>query len=149
MRSAAPPHGLAATPSFGFVPVVAPLLARRHWSAGVTVVAFLQLLAVQFGYPALGCPIHDFTGVPCPGCGLTSAILHFCRGEWAAGFASHAFAPAFMLGIVACFVAAVAPADRRDRAVQKIEAYERRTGIMGAAGIALVLYWAVRVMVAP
>lgn len=36
-----------------------------------------------------GCPIRRFTGIPCPGCGLTRAWLAVFCWEWQAAFAYH------------------------------------------------------------
>ena len=36
-----------------------------------------------------GCPIYNFLGIACPGCGLTRAWLCFLRGEWRAAVRYH------------------------------------------------------------
>ena len=35
---------------------------------------------VQLGLPP--CGFHALTGLPCPGCGLTTAFAHGIRGQW-------------------------------------------------------------------
>lgn len=37
------------------------------------------------------CPVRRFTGVPCPGCGLTRTFVHALHGDVAAAFRAHAF----------------------------------------------------------
>lgn len=38
------------------------------------------------------CLLRRFTGLPCPGCGLTRAFAHLAKGEWAAAAVDHPFA---------------------------------------------------------
>jgi hypothetical protein len=111
----------------------------------IAVVALLHLMAASVGFSPWGCLLHDISGVPCPGCGLTTASLHFMHGEWRAGFQSHAFAPVFLLGIAALFAAAFAPAALRRAAISRMTEWEQRTGGgMFFAG-ALLAYWIFRV----
>jgi Protein of unknown function (DUF2752) len=144
MRFTAPPHGLAAIPRRRFLPLIAPLLEHRLWFPVIVLVAIVHLAAVQFGLPGLGCPVRELTGIPCPGCGLTTATLHLCHGDWQAGIARHAFAPVFMLGIVGSLVVGMLPGELRIRALQKLEDCEARSGVVVVLGIALVLYWGLR-----
>jgi Protein of unknown function (DUF2752) len=144
MRFTAPPHGLAAIPRRRFLPLFAPLLAYRLGAVAIALAAIVHLLAVQFGLPGVGCPIHEFAGVTCPGCGLTAATLHLCHGEWQAGIARHAFAPVFMLGIVGSMAAGVLPGGWRSSALQKLADCEARSGVVAVLGIALVFYWGLR-----
>lgn len=39
----------------------------------------LLVLLMAGLYCLIGCPIHYFTGIPCPGCGMTRAILSLLR----------------------------------------------------------------------
>lgn len=43
------------------------------------------------------CPIHYFTGLPCPTCGMTRSIMAAMRGEWKASLGYHLFGPFFIL----------------------------------------------------
>jgi hypothetical protein len=45
----------------------------------------------QLGLPA--CGFHAWTGLPCPGCGLTTAFAHMARGHWHAAFDAHWLGP--------------------------------------------------------
>jgi hypothetical protein len=38
------------------------------------------------------CLIRRFSGVPCPGCGMTRAFAHLAKGEWAAAASDHLLA---------------------------------------------------------
>lgn len=62
---------------------------RKEWtSAGLAVlaVAFVYLF---FHVVGIGCPIQFFTGVSCPGCGMTRAALAVLRGDFAAALSFH------------------------------------------------------------
>jgi len=39
------------------------------------------------------CLLRRFTGIPCPGCGLTRAFAHLAKGEWSAALHDHPLAP--------------------------------------------------------
>ena len=49
----------------------------------------------------LPCPFHALTGLPCPGCGLTTAFCLAARGRWTDAAAAHYLGPA---GYVATWV---------------------------------------------
>jgi hypothetical protein len=54
------------------------------------------------------CPFHALTGLPCPGCGATRAVLALARGDIAGAFGWNPLATFTLLaGFVAC---ALAPA---------------------------------------
>jgi len=39
------------------------------------------------------CALRRFTGLPCPGCGMTRALAHLAKGEWSAALRDHPLAP--------------------------------------------------------
>lgn len=53
---------------------------RRFWFAGVILI--LYYAAARVFLHGL-CPVVYFTGIPCPGCGLTRAVLFFLTGQFA------------------------------------------------------------------
>ena len=57
---------------------------RRFRFAGVILI--LYYAAARVFLHGL-CPVVYFTGVPCPGCGLTRAVLFFATGQFARSFA--------------------------------------------------------------
>src|SRR5262249_20878761 len=46
------------------------------------------------------CPLHHFTGVPCPTCGLTRAVCLVVRGEWARSLGMHPAGGPVVAGLV-------------------------------------------------
>lgn len=64
-------------------------------AAGLAGLAGLALLHLWVPAPGAGntiCLVRRFTGIPCPGCGMTRALAHLAKGEWAAAAADHALA---------------------------------------------------------
>ena len=56
----------------------------------------LFVLAASLVLPPSGlgfdlCWLHRFTGLPCPGCGMTRALIAFSAGDWSAALALHPF----------------------------------------------------------
>ena len=55
----------------------------------------LVIIAVLGAYVAvawllgLPCPIEHFTGVRCPGCGMTRAVAALVKGQWTQAFGHH------------------------------------------------------------
>ena len=59
----------------------------------------LVLLAyglINRGFP---CVIRSVTGLPCPSCGVTRALLEMVQGHWAEAFYWHPLWPLLILGI--------------------------------------------------
>jgi hypothetical protein len=73
-------------------------------AAGLLLVPFAPVLARL----APGCPFHALTGVPCPGCGTTRALVALAHGDFAGALAFNPLATAALLaGGAACLLAPV------------------------------------------
>lgn len=70
-----------------------PVLQRALWTCVASCGAFVLAVAAvlepdplgygthtQLGLPP--CGFRSLTGMPCPGCGLTTAFAHAVRGDW-------------------------------------------------------------------
>jgi hypothetical protein len=76
-------------------------LARDDWSRhlvarlGASVVAAAALIAVPHALEAVarwtdaGCLFRGLTGLPCPGCGITTSLLALARGDAQASWAAN------------------------------------------------------------
>ena len=122
----------------------APILELRGWTMWVGGVAFCHLAMVGAGLRGWVCPIREVTGLPCPGCGLSTAIVHLFRGEWRECFRSHAFAPIFLVGLGVMVVVTLLPAHQRHRVVDRIARWEESTGGTVLVVGGLLIYWALR-----
>jgi len=128
---------------------LASLLRDRRVSLGVTAVAAAQVAAVAAGVGGWPCPMKNALGIPCPGCGLTRATVSLLRGEFAAAFSLHAFAPVLVLGLAAFAVAGLLPAARRESFAGLVGRFERRTKATYLVPAAMFLYWSVRLLFLP
>ncbi len=83
-------------------------MQRRFWL--VLPLAFLLVTAAGLyltphpaglgTHRALGLPkclFLEWTGLPCPGCGLTTSFTHLLHGHWREAFAAHALGPLLFL----------------------------------------------------
>lgn len=128
---------------------LSPLLQSRAVALALSALAAAQVALVWAGLPAWPCPLMHALGVPCPGCGLSRASAALLRGDFAAAFSLHAFAPVLplALGIVGC--AALLPEGRRLALLAGVERVERRTGVTAVLAAGLVCYWLARLIFTP
>ena len=128
---------------------LAVLLRDRRASLVVAGVAAAQVAAVWARVGGWPCPVKSALGIPCPGCGLTRASVALLRGEFAAAFRLHAFAPVLLLGLAAFAVAGLLPAARREAFAGAVGRFERRTKVSYIVLGAMLLYWLVRLLFLP
>lgn len=96
------------------------------------------------GLPGWVCPIRAATGIPCPGCGLTTSAMQFLRGNFVESFETHAFAPIFLLALLLMMVALIIPLNSRQQLVTFVDHLETRFGITAWVLFGLVVYWGIR-----
>lgn len=127
-----------------FPPLFAPLLRQRGWAGWIVGGGVLQLSLVAAGYRGFGCPIREVSGIPCPGCGLTTAAEELLHGDLGGCLSTQAFAPVFLLGLATLLVVSLLPGKWHAPAVAGIARFEERTGLGALLLVALVAYWALR-----
>lgn len=64
---------------------VAPLIGSYFYNLG-------------FRIPFLVCPLRHFTGIPCPGCGMTRSFMAIADGDLGHAIAEHLFGPLLFFG---------------------------------------------------
>jgi hypothetical protein len=128
---------------------LASLLRDRRVSLAVTCAAAAQVACVAAGVGGWPCPLKSATGVPCPGCGLTRAVVALLRGDFAASLQLHAFAPVLLACLGAFAAAALLPSARREAFAGAVARFERRTKATYAVPAAMLVYWSVRMLFLP
>ena len=128
-----------------FAPVLGPLLQSRRIIVLLAAVTLALVALTSAGITVWQCPLRSTLGVPCPGCGLTRAMVLLIQGNWQASFDLHAFAPIFLgIGIILA-IGSVLPARLQQMAAYQIANFERRTGIVALLGFSFMLYWFLRI----
>lgn len=106
--------------------LAAPALLRSAGLAALLAVAAVALAQLALPWrPATLCTLRAVTGVPCPFCGTTTALVHLGAGEPAAALRA---SPLAVLGLIAAALRPLVPARP-----------PRLPGVVLAAGGALVL----------
>ena len=127
-----------------FTPVLAPLAQDRRLTFILMGVAAMQVCLTAMGFPAWQCPLKSSLGIPCPGCGLSSATVLLIQGHWRAAVSVHAFAPIFLIGFFLMMATAMLPERLHRNAIRWIAWLERRTGIIPFLLIGIIGYWVLR-----
>lgn len=55
----------------------------------IKILCLISITALFFLFSGIGCPIRWLTGISCPGCGITRAMLALLRLDFSAAFACH------------------------------------------------------------
>lgn len=152
----APPPGQSLTPhktrasvssrlaDWMFAPTLALIMQNRWFLALIAGLAIVQVGRAAAGWRGWQCPIHFISGVPCPGCGLSRATALFIQGKWQTAIEVHAFAPILAVAIGFLTIAAIMPRSLQHRAVRRVAAWERRSGIVAFVVLAMFIYWGLR-----
>ena len=128
-------------------PILAPLLNSRPIGLIVLGAVGLHSGLVMLGLPGWQCPIRHGLGIPCPGCGLSRALVALLQGDWPTSLTYHAFAPLFLIGLLVLAVATLLPAIQRNHLINRVERLERGTGVVSIILVALVFYWLMRLFI--
>ncbi|PKN94845.1 MAG: hypothetical protein CVU44_03295 [Chloroflexi bacterium HGW-Chloroflexi-6] len=127
-----------------FTPSFSTLIENRTEGLAIVGAGALLVGLHLAGLPGWACPFKSLTGIPCPGCGLTTATGELLRGQFLASLNSHAFAGIFLVAYSVLAVVLFLPEEQRRSAVAWIAMFERRTGITSLVLTALMIYWGFR-----
>ena len=130
-------------------PPITPVLRDRRFTFALVGAAIVQVVLVSLNFPSWQCPLLRTTGIPCPGCGLTRAVMLLLHGEFREALHFHAFAPFFLIAIIGLALAALMPASVIQPVISHTELWERRTGFTTIILAALILYWLARLLFVP
>ena len=127
-------------------PPISSVLRDRKLTFALVGAAGLHITLVSLSLPSWECPFFRVTGVPCPGCGLSRATTLLLKGDLAGSLRFHAFAPIFLLAIVALFLSILLPKSMVQSAISRAELIERKTGLTVLILGGLILYWLARLL---
>ena len=129
-----------------FPPMLASLITERRQALVIGGAVALQFGLVTDGLPGWPCPFKAVFGIPCPGCGLSTAVGLLFHGQWQAAMSTHAFAPVFVAGTLLIIGVSILPEPLRARAIGNVAMLEKRTGVSTLILLALFLYWGFRLL---
>lgn len=144
LSEATPVHIFRGAEGF-FKPVLGPLIQRRWIVALLATIVIAMVASSAAGITTWQCPLRSALGVPCPGCGLTRAMVLLVGGNWQAAIALHAFAPvALMIGVLLAAGSAL-PVKWQQKVAARVTDFERRTGIAALLILSALIYWILRI----
>ncbi len=129
-----------------YSPAFSSLLTNRREGLVVFSIGGIHLVLNLIGLPVWTCPIRAATGIPCPGCGLTAAIMQFLHGDFLGSFKTHAFAPVFLFAMFVMAMSLLLPSGTRQRLVSFIYYLETRIGLTSWVLFAFLVYWGIRLI---
>ncbi len=130
-----------------YKPFFAPLLQKRRIALILLCAATLQTVLVFAGLRGWQCPIHSTLGIPCPGCGLSTAMTLLIKGDLQGAIHIHAFAPVFLLAFVLMGIVSILPENLHRKAVLQIAAIEKHTAFAAYILFGIIIYWIFRLLV--
>ncbi len=130
-------------------PLVAPIARQTALALALGIAGVIQVLAALFNLPLIPCPLLHATNIPCPGCGISRACAALLRGKWSQSMRLHALAIFFLIAIPLLLFAALLPPRSRTLYCDRLEKFERATGITRLLLIATFLYWLGRLLYDP
>jgi hypothetical protein len=128
------------------LPPISPVLSDRKFTFALVGATGLHIALVSLSLPSWECPFFRLTGIPCPGCGLSRAMMLLLKGDLAGSLRFHAFAPIFLFAIVALILSVLLPKSIIQPAIARAELIERKTGLTVLILAGLILYWLARLL---
>ena len=125
-------------------PLLCSLLESRRLCLGILGAGVLHVGLTSLGASAWPCPLLQFTGIPCPGCGLGRGAALLLRGEWSEALRVHAFAPLLAPFGVLLVLAVFLREAPRAQLIAMVARIERLTIAAPIALVALLIYWLLR-----
>ncbi|MEK6289096.1 MAG: DUF2752 domain-containing protein [Acidobacteriota bacterium] len=92
------------------------------------------------------CGFKNFTGLPCPGCGLTHSFCALGKGDFANAFGFNLLGPVLFLGLVVVWIRSASVLLNKSSVVQRIDHFEERFNLVRAFAIGLGAYGFVRII---
>lgn len=130
-------------------PILSSVIENRDFCLSLAGILGVHFTLTSLDLPAWQCPIRYGLGIPCPGCGLSRAVLLLSQGNWQQSLAVHGFAPLATLGIFLILGAGMLPDNYRTTLANQIKRLENKTGITCWLLVAFMGYWLIRLLIFP
>ena len=127
-----------------FAPVLGPLMQRRWIIALLSTAVGAMVALTAMGITTWQCPLRSALGMPCPGCGLTRAMVLFIQGHWHASISLHAFAPVVLAIGMLLAAGSTLPQRLQQKMIAHVIVFEKRTGITALLIFSALIYWILR-----
>ena len=134
------------SPGRKYKPFFALLIQKRRVALILLCALTLQTVLIYVGLRGWQCPIHSTLGIPCPGCGLSTAMILLIKGDWQRAIHTHAFAPVFLIAIVLMGTVSILPENLHRNAVLQIAAIEKHTAFAAYILFGIIIYWIFRLL---
>ncbi|MFY9574108.1 MAG: DUF2752 domain-containing protein [Blastocatellia bacterium] len=92
------------------------------------------------------CGFKNFTGLPCPGCGLTHSFCALAKGDFTNSFAFNLLGPPLFLGLVLLWIRSAFVLSNRSSVVAGFDRMAERFNLVRAFAIAFVVYGTARIV---
>ena len=127
-----------------FQPVIAPILLQQNTLRIMSVIASFQLVVTMSGVQGWQCPLYSTVDIPCPGCGLSAALVSLIRGDWRTALSIHAFSPLLATVILSMVILSLLPRRFYRISVHRLAVVESKSGLTGLLLIGFIGYWGLR-----
>ena len=127
-----------------YKPFFASLLQKRRIALILLCAAALQTVLVSAGLRGWQCPIHSTLGIPCPGCGLSTAMALLIKGDLQGAIHTHAFAPIFLFAFILMGMVSILPENLHSKSVLRIAEIEKHTAFAAYILFGTIFYWIFR-----
>ena len=92
------------------------------------------------------CGFKNFTGLPCPGCGLTHSFCALAKGDVTDAFAFNLLGPPLFLALFLLWIRSVCVLLNRGDGVQRLDGIARRLNIVKAFAVGFAVYGIARIV---
>ena len=128
-----------------FQPVIASILEKQKTLRIMSAIAGFQIVFTTFGVWGWQCPVYSTIDIPCPGCGLSTALVSLIGGDWQTAVTTHVFAPLLFVALLAMAILSMLPGPFYRVAVQRLAVLEAKTGWTVLFLIGFIGYWGLRI----
>ncbi len=91
--------------------------------------------------------MHEVSGLPCPGCGMTRSVIAWLRWDPVEAWSANPMSLLLIVGLILVLTSTILPAKPRDRFINAIAAFEVRTALVPLFGLLLIIAWIIRLSI--